>query len=312
MDALALFNKSRTAAPAELDRLFDNLRHRLHKLSVHEIKPESQHIVPKFLDPQSGLPAIVSAAAVPWDVKLDAEMILLRWQKGDFDTDLLRGIRVQITDKNEGSGSTSSSGLGGISRSLDTEYKFRETAEYIGEGNLLNGQWFPLQITAVRDGAHGEIEAGISGYNGVAVSIVLNSSASKRSYADIDEGNSIQYCGTRGKDGNTSQATQLLLESEKKDIPIRLLRGSKLATINPYRPESGLRYDGLYKITSHELLENKSQLHRFRLQRMEGQTPIRHKGKEARPTPEENEELKAVQNHLAGTRRGFEKKRKRE
>jgi hypothetical protein len=79
-----------------------------------------------------------------------------------------------------------STGQGGISRSLEPAFKYRRLANFTGEGDLRNGQWWPFQLTAVRDGAHGETEAGISGSNGVATSIILNSSKSR--YANVDLG----------------------------------------------------------------------------------------------------------------------------
>jgi hypothetical protein len=67
----------------------------------------------------------------------------------------------------------------------------------------------------------------------------------------------------------------------------------------------------MYKIVSSELLEPATSMFRFTLRRVVGQTPIRHEGKEARPTAQEKAELEAHLNLLAGTRPPKDKKRKR-
>lgn len=144
----------------------------------------------------------------------------------------------------------------------------------------------PLQICALRDGAHGEIEAGIHGQMGKgAYSIVLSSGG----YADIDEGDKIRYCGTAGSDFQPTAGTLLLKEAVKLRTPVRVLRSASLPAGDVYRPAKGLRYDGLYDVKSFEILEPETAMHRFTLHRRGGQDPIRYRGAEVRPTEEELE-----------------------
>lgn len=48
------------------------------------------------------------------------------------------------------------------SRSLDPDYD-RRSAKVIGDNGLTVGDWYPYRLCALRDGAHGESQAGISG-----------------------------------------------------------------------------------------------------------------------------------------------------
>ncbi|KAK2786888.1 hypothetical protein FQN52_007632 [Onygenales sp. PD_12] len=280
-----------TAADAERTRLYKQMRDCLHKLQFFPMDTALPSLPQRFLNNATGLPAIANSPQVPWDIKLDCEALLIRWRQGDFDTDLLRGINLQRNAKS-------------FHRTMDPGYKFRKSSHVIGENGLRNGQWFPYQMAALRDGAHGEIEAGICGKSGVgAFSIILSSSGGRHSsYADIDEGDVIHYCGTRGKDGVPSTGTKHLIESYEKKSPIRVLRSAKLPPMDIYRPSHGLRYDGLYEIGSQEVLDVATVLYRFKLHRLPGQTPIRFRGDERRPTAKEVEELKRVQNLVAGAK----------
>ena len=292
---LTLFKKSSAANVLDLPGIFKSMRDRLHQLPFCEISPNSGDLMSRFLDGENGLPSIIKSSIVPWDIRLDTEMLYLRWEHQDLDPNLLRGIEV----RQRADGKKSS----GMSRRISGGYKFRRSSSFVGEGHLRNGQWFPWQLSAVRDGAHGDLEAGISGRRGIgAVSIVLSSSGRTSTYVDIDEGDLISYCGTRGKNSTISSGTRLLLESAEKSSPIRVLRSSKLGSINPYRPVLGLRYDGLYTIYDKELLEEATMLYRFKLRRISGQTPIRFQGVEARPTKREVDEWKKVQNLISRAR----------
>lgn len=106
-------------------------------------------------------------------------------------------------------------------------------------------------------------------------------------YADIDNGESITYCGTAGFDSQPSAGTTLLLEALKLRSPIRVLRSSALPASNRYRPQKGLRYDGLYNIDSFTILDTKTAMYAFAMNRMEGQAPMRWQGVERRPTDEQ-------------------------
>ena len=75
---------------------------------------------------------------------------------------------------------------GGVirSRRLDREYpRPRPSAKVVGDNGLAVGDWFPYRICALRDGAHGESQAGISGdIDSGAYSIVVAGA-----YEEVDD-----------------------------------------------------------------------------------------------------------------------------
>lgn len=85
----------------------------------------------------------------PWDIRADADILYRKWMSRQIDPHLLRGIVMRQ----------------GIIKSYSHDRYFdgRVSCNSTGAGNLVNGQWRPLQICAMRDGAHGELEAGIHG-----------------------------------------------------------------------------------------------------------------------------------------------------
>ncbi len=234
----------------------------------------------KVLTDKCGLPLIFDTnlqkgVQFPWDIRADAEALYLRWLSGILDPHLLRGIDTLRKKTN---------GVQRTTHRLNPTYKDRKSCNYVGAGDLLNGQWWPLQICAMRDGAHGEIEAGIHGKpDSGALSVVLASGG----YADMDDGTNIRYCGTSGSPGKPTQGTNHLKQASALGNPVRVLRSAALPATNPYRPLRGLRYDGLYDVISYEILDEATAMHRFLLQRRAGQDPIRYTGVEARPTVEE-------------------------
>ncbi|KAK0876049.1 hypothetical protein LTR87_010101 [Friedmanniomyces endolithicus] len=156
------------------------------------------------------------------------------------------------------------------------------------ETDLLRGikRGKPGVTVDIRDGAHGATIAGISGATGEgAYSCVMSGGST---YEDEDHGEWVLYCGTDSKYGTVTELTQRMLESVENGEPIRLIRSSQLKS--PYAPEIGFRYDGLYKAVSYERLGDPSsieQRHRFRLERIAGQAPIRGREPEKRPTKQE-------------------------
>lgn len=82
-----------------------------------------------------------------------------------------------------------------------------------------------------------------------------------------------------------------MLESFDSGNPIRVIRSFNLAVTNPYRPERGYRYDGLYTVVGKQLVRPENAVWRFLLRRLQGQNPIRcEKGSSwARPTVREIE-----------------------
>ena len=106
-----------------------------------------------------GLPLIfenrVRGVRFPSDICADAEILFRKWMSGQIDPHLLRGIMTK-------------SGTGKVrkvhkSHSIEKDFAGKVSCNYVGAGNLVNGQWWPLQLCAIRDGAHGEVEAGIHG-----------------------------------------------------------------------------------------------------------------------------------------------------
>ena len=106
-----------------------------------------------------GLPMIFENRArgvyFPSDIRADADMLYRKWMSGQIDPHLFRGIVTKTgTAKGE---------RGFKSHSIDPDFAGKVSSNYVGAGNLINGQWWPLQLCAKRDGAHGESEAGIHG-----------------------------------------------------------------------------------------------------------------------------------------------------
>lgn len=232
-----------------------------------------------------GLPAIFNSSTVdyPWYIKEDAAELYVKWWQKDTNPDLFRGIKL---------GRTKNAKLGRDSAvdSLDPKFK-RRKGNVHGNNYLRIGQWWPTQLCAVRDGAHSATIAGICGKTGEgAFSCVLSGG----SYPNIDSGDEIWYYGTESDDpSRPTDATQHMIESSRTQIPVRVLRTSKMTTEGPneYRPEAGMRYDGLYKVVGYEVKRRDKQIHLFHLVREPGQGPIRYTGPEVRPTPEELEAL---------------------
>ena len=241
---------------------------------------------------ENGLPAIFTNddGVFPPDILEDAAALYKRWMAGNLDPELLRGLvvnrrRNKTTEKEN------------LARAFDKTYDYIVSCNYVGNGELTNGQWWPLQMCAIRDGAHGETEAGIHGSpDRGAHSIVLSGGAPPggKAYEDHDTGEIIQYCGTAGKEGKPTARTQYMLKSQKTGNPIRVLRTHKLADSNPYRPAMGIRYDGVYKITGCKLLDQKTHMYQFVLRRIPGQHPIRSSGPGARPTVQEQQRYKEI------------------
>ena len=89
-----------------------------------------------------------------------------------------------------------------------------------------------------------------------------------------------------------------MLKAEIKNNPMRLFRSEKKDS--RYAPKKGIRYDGLYVITSHEVLNEATGMYMFRLERCPGQDPIRYKGVEARPNGYDLAKAVSIKELVAG------------
>lgn len=237
----------------------------------------------KLLEYMYGLPRLFSAVPggvpYPFDISADAEALYNKWRRHDFDPDLMRGI-----DYRKKKGKNDKSRVGSA---LIPDYPNRIRAGEFGDNDLVNGQWWPILLAALRDGAHGAAQAGIHGAVGQGAYSILVSGSH---YADKDDGETLRYCGTEGgEDGGLTDATKCLHDNIKNRNPVRVLRTSKLPPENPYRPSLGYRYDGLYDVISFEVLDASKGHQRFLLKRCDNQAPIRCKPPYARPSPQDIE-----------------------
>jgi hypothetical protein len=267
--------------PIALGKLHDTLRDHIHKA---EFLPDvTQFVVRKsnILHPTTGFPKIFAPdAQFPGDLKADAYQLYTRWYRQDFEQNIMRGIKTITKDRN--------------ADRIDDGYKkrFPSDAKYYGEGNLVLGQWWPTQLCTVRDGAHGAAQGGIFGSKDAgAYSVVLSGGSG---YHDTDFGSVIEYSGTDGNNFTPTENTLRLVESSKLGTPVRVIRSSNLNKWNKYRPEVGLRYDGLYTVKGFTITDLQKQIHRFTLVRCEGQEGIRFEGKERRPTEYETREFERL------------------
>ena len=106
-----------------------------------------------------GLPLIFENRArdvnFPSDIRADADILFRKWMSGQIDPHLLRGITTYSGTGKEERGSKY--------HNIETDFAGKVSCNYVGAGNLVNGQWWPFQLCAKRDGAHGAHEAGIHG-----------------------------------------------------------------------------------------------------------------------------------------------------
>lgn len=269
---------------------YNEIRRRLHELPFQSVN-EKLLRRNSMLSNEIGLPQLFDdrysgGVAWPFDIKADAKELYNKWYNRIFETDLLRGI---IPGKGK-SGSSDRS-----SDKLDRNWS-HGNPQYHGNGDLVNGQWWPTQLAALRDGAHGSAQAGIHGKPGEGAFSCIMAGNHDYMYADKDDGDKdegevVYYCGTDSTDGNITTGTKLMIESCADGRPVRLLRSHKVQS--RYAPKMGLRYDGLYDVVDYERLDaimSVRQRYRFKLVRQPRQDPIRGgHGPEARPTQQEME-----------------------
>ena len=210
----------------------------------------------------------------PPDVCDDSFVLLQKWTRDDLEPSVLRGIAQHQTI-------SATTGRRNTSYSIERTWAFKVPCDEESVCRVGNGQWWPYQICMLRDGAHGQLVAGIHGTTETgALSVVLGGG----DYQNEDHGTTVLFCGTKGKPGSPSRPTQLLLKNVESGIAVLLFRSSSLPKENPYRPVVGIRADGFYTVVSFEIVDNETAMHKFKLVRVAGQTPIRSTGKYAKPS----------------------------
>jgi putative restriction endonuclease len=140
------------------------------------------------------------------------------------------------------------------------------------------GTPFSTRREAAAAGVHKPLQAGISGSkDDGADSIVISGGYED----DSDSGDVIIYTGEGGQDdkGRQTADQQLvrgnlaLAKSEIDGLPVRVIRGADKK--NPYAPETGYRYDGLYLVDSHwhEIGKARFLVYRFKLVKLDSSLP---------------------------------------
>lgn len=233
---------------------------------------------------------------VPSYIQEELTVLQRKWESGDFDGAVDRGLMV--TETIDVNGTLIRTRVG-----ADREWPHYVSALYFGEGNLVNGQVWHSRAELQRDGVHAPRIAGISGTTAQgARSIVLGEFDEKKNegYADIDMGEVIEYMGTALPDeeglGPTNiqddhmnnpgswnedearkptRATRAMMRSLETGDPVRVIRSHKMCSIVKNKPTKGYRYDGLYRVTRKTAMKEARQIWSFRLERLPGQGRLR-------------------------------------
>ncbi|KAF2737162.1 hypothetical protein EJ04DRAFT_510512 [Polyplosphaeria fusca] len=277
------FAEKEKASSGKLYKIFEDLRIQVHKaefLKVNELILKKTHMLDK------GLNYIFESrldVPYPWDLKADAFQLYNRWSQKDFSVDLLRGIVAGAGKKDRRNAD-----------SIDPNWPHRVSAKYYGQGTLIIGQWWPTQLSTVRDGAHGSPQGGIFGEKDKGAYSIVLSSGNK--YEDEDDGDELWYSGTDGKDYQPSENTLRMIETcDDIHNPVRVIRSYNLGKKSPYRPEGGFRYDGLYNVVKKQKMDAEKATYRFRLIRCKDQPPIRCENNASRrPTDIELDEYRKL------------------
>src|SRR5277367_3591499 len=152
---------------------------------------------------------------------------------------------------------------------------YQRPANVFGHNGLKVGQWWPMQICALRDGAHGSRMGGIAGKANLgAYSVIISGGGG---YEDRDLGHTVSYTGSGkpGEDQSLSIGNQALINSSHTRYPVRVIRAWKAAS--RFAPSRGLRYDGLYQVAGYDYIANQRghMVYKFRLVRSGNQEDIK-------------------------------------
>ncbi|KAI9650106.1 hypothetical protein NHQ30_000119 [Ciborinia camelliae] len=161
----------------------------------------------------------------------------------------------------------------------ETAHLFKKDFHILGHNNLVVGDCWPRQLQALRDGAHGSSQGGISG-NAIdgAYSILLSNPYSG---SDQDSGDEILYSAPNAaetkskKPDSENSGVRTLQRSIETKIPVRVLRKAGCEWKNG--PAMGIRYDGLYQVVGRSIGTNGKggKFWRYKLERLGNQDPIR-------------------------------------
>lgn len=145
------------------------------------------------------------------------------------------------------------------------------------QGTPVGTSFLTRKATAAA-GIHKPLQAGISGSKDDGSDSIVISGGYED---DSDSGDVIIYTGEGGQDDKGRQIANqelvrgnlALAKSEIDGLPIRVVRGADKK--NPYAPESGYRYDGLYSVDSHwhEIGKSGFLVYRFKLIKIDSSLP---------------------------------------
>jgi len=166
------------------------------------------------------------------------------------------------------------------------------------------GTSFQTRKEAAAAGAHKPLQAGISGSkDDGADSIVISGGYED----DSDSGDVIIYTGEGGQDDKGRQIANqelvrgnlALAKSEIDGLPVRVIRGADKK--NPFAPESGYRYDGLYLVESHwhDIGKSGFLVYRFRLVKLDSALPPNKLSKGLIPLPTGSDAPKRITTNAA-------------
>lgn len=145
--------------------------------------------------------------------------------------------------------------------------------------NIKEGSWYPDRSALIEAGLHRFTVHGIDGNGTEGVSAIVLSGGYED---DVDLGDEIIYTGHGGNNPATkkqvehqswdSSGNKGLLVSEKKNLPVRVIRGYKHNS--KFSPTSGYKYDGLFKVVDswEEMGKSGFKICRFKLKKIEAET----------------------------------------
>ncbi|KAI7671151.1 hypothetical protein KC322_g16040, partial [Hortaea werneckii] len=198
---------------AGLRSQFETLSHYLHKAPFMQVTGQLLRDN-RVLHKQDGLQQIFDPeymAGVPYPewLQADAKELFNKWRNKNFETNLFWGLEA---------GRAATRHAEGRATTIDWNTVNRVSCDRHGNESIVNGQWWPLQLCLLRDGAHGQSQQGIHGKKGHgAFSCVIAGGLApdNQPYPNIDEGDIVYYCGTDSNDGSVTEGTSRLIESKE-------------------------------------------------------------------------------------------------